>query len=1618
MAVTNMDNDHIPVYSTKSIANSETEGIQNQDKTGTKANKQKPPPHEKKRTPDMRVRPGAQEETPFTMALFAKTEKDNFSRLGQGIVGTGNTMARDLLTSYISPTDLVARVLPSGRPPHPVWKRLNKEQQENVKKAAVDGYAKFDISLVYVLLRNVCTNLNNPTKPNIPAPTQGWGKDPTPTDITPSDDMERLRILRNAVYGHISKASIPDTEYQIHWQELKDIASRMKIHLGKDYLKELQEAEIYKMTDADVKQMMQEVNKGKDEVIKQAKKIAKGHKKEIKEIKEHLEDRVKDGNTETKEHTKNILQEESREIKHHTTETVQNQNREIKQHITEQGRKIIEHISGTVQDNKQSIEQLDRRLLEINDAMTKHTPLAPLEEDGDTMPVDLLYASVVITEDVKCPPGSTASSSQTHREVSTPADLFERDGIRAKRIFLKGKAAHGKTTYCLWLVRKWCDSKGKIGEGGEHLDQRQETMGGFDFVFLIQFRNVNPNRSSIMDMICYDLFGMDKGCHDTIRHVLSSDDYKSLIIMDGLDEWNPNEEARKNLTCKHMPNIEGLSSGVVCFFSMRPWLFPGISRMKGDKSIVLEIHGLSEYAIENVIRNVLINHYRLEKESNEFGEKYGKILNALKDNNLRSFMKIPLLAVVCVQLCYEGEDIGKSCTTFYSSMLNMLIERAHLQHESTKLMSCQTSTVTFPKIFSKMKNVMNVSSVILSLGKVAYEGLMPRQRKLVFQESELKSEIGENELKFALNVGLISHNEARSLTTRNVTVTFFHKTIQEYLAAIFCVSKNDPDALFKVLSTINIVMEWSYVIMFICGLSPNLGCTISQHVVSLADRNVKIRKYRKSNQFVIKELYESVCEWEIYGKLSVECSKVDSLFREQACWFREIFPAGMNLSKQLNFHVSDVVYSEEHHDKGQLILTSHLLTRGCFNNIKSLELGYITTMDEGIIPTSTLNIFLPKAASLVKLMFDPYIPATSLHSTYMKSLRVLHLSDFKIEETFFKKNAPLLTNLPNLQKLEFSVVEFVDWTVHNTPLLTNLPLLHTLTLSKVVFGNIILDNTPLLTDMPKLHTLNLNHIKTGNVRMKDIALLANLPNVERLDVSSFSIGTLELGNTPLLTNMPRMQTLELCDVFLSDIRFQTSPLLFNLPSLQTFHCSNITIGGKMFEISPFLTNMPNLNSLDCCQVSLCGFNLDKTSSSILRNITNLKVLTVISTTVGNIILENAHLLTDMPNLDGLCLFDVTFSKVTLVKTSKPRDVSQLDAYHTLNDTICEETSLISNMPQLGTLFLRDVYFDEIKLMNTPLMTNLQNLEKLCVSGVTIGETTLKNTPLLTHMQKLHTLELEGITIRNNMSLENAPLITNLPSLHTLKLRNVTIGNMKLTNASLIANLQMLHVLELINVFCYGLELNGNPLIINIPKLDTVTIYRLRILDSASHDPALGITAVLSGTPNLRSVDLKYILFDMKPWLSPDMLNLEEIILEDVKFSLEGWKLFIDSLTRIHHNFDVRLKNVKKDVKTYIRQSPDFAISTSRLRYRRRFSCRYIGRHVYFGRYIRIYPVHFCRYSGRFIGKTHSNTLGTALGMTHCKYGRNVDRYVVKYVNSFVVRIFYDLSIKRVWPINT
>ena len=115
--------------------------------------------------------------------------------------------------------------------------KLRPEQIAIISDAKTRGYQDFDISLLYTLLRNVCQNIT--------PPSQNWGvfNMPSPNEVTVGDDIERIRLLRNNVFEHISEAAIPETEFQQYWSIISEICARMQTLLHKDYVKRLQDAE-------------------------------------------------------------------------------------------------------------------------------------------------------------------------------------------------------------------------------------------------------------------------------------------------------------------------------------------------------------------------------------------------------------------------------------------------------------------------------------------------------------------------------------------------------------------------------------------------------------------------------------------------------------------------------------------------------------------------------------------------------------------------------------------------------------------------------------------------------------------------------------------------------------------------------------------------------------------------------------------------------------------------------------------------------------------------------------------------------------------------------------------------------------------------------------------------------------------------------------------------------------------------------------------------------------------------------------------------------------------------------------------------------------------------------
>ena len=103
------------------------------------------------------------------------------------MLGPCTKQLRDLLRLYIPPASFPA-VIQRKRSQLP---RLTEPQRKLIlpDSGVYSGnYDDMDISLLYILLRNVC---------GVQAHNQGWGNTPEPEDRSVSANIERLRLARN-----------------------------------------------------------------------------------------------------------------------------------------------------------------------------------------------------------------------------------------------------------------------------------------------------------------------------------------------------------------------------------------------------------------------------------------------------------------------------------------------------------------------------------------------------------------------------------------------------------------------------------------------------------------------------------------------------------------------------------------------------------------------------------------------------------------------------------------------------------------------------------------------------------------------------------------------------------------------------------------------------------------------------------------------------------------------------------------------------------------------------------------------------------------------------------------------------------------------------------------------------------------------------------------------------------------------------------------------------------------------------------------------------------------------------------------------------------------------------
>ena len=149
-------------------------------------------------------------------------ETSNYARLCRLLVDVGTQALRDTFNTIHPPANLHTVLAGNKATLQPLRARklINPTQWGKFFPAIPSSVpsASFDITLLMVLLRNIC---------GLAAPTTGWDALPAATDVSLEADIFRIKYFRNAVYAHAEHASVDDATFGTYWSEIRGTLVRL-----------------------------------------------------------------------------------------------------------------------------------------------------------------------------------------------------------------------------------------------------------------------------------------------------------------------------------------------------------------------------------------------------------------------------------------------------------------------------------------------------------------------------------------------------------------------------------------------------------------------------------------------------------------------------------------------------------------------------------------------------------------------------------------------------------------------------------------------------------------------------------------------------------------------------------------------------------------------------------------------------------------------------------------------------------------------------------------------------------------------------------------------------------------------------------------------------------------------------------------------------------------------------------------------------------------------------------------------------------------------------------------------------------------------------------------------
>ncbi|XP_053380253.1 uncharacterized protein LOC123555994 [Mercenaria mercenaria] len=525
-------------------------------------------------------------------------------------------------------------------------------------------------------------------------------------------------------------------------------------------------------------------------------------------------------------------------------EKIEQKLEESKQQLEIHKRTIEGSMMSTAETRNESVTSEEKtdlqmklvKLYEIH--VRKIAPLPRLHKDRRN--VSERYVPPWMTVEVKkeASDGKHEESNEWEEVKISMDEIFRNKERSAKNIYVIGEAGTGKTTFCKMLVHFWVIAH-QYQEYSLDVSDIVKEMKHFKFLFYISLRHFS-DCDSIENML-------KKSYSDpALRDILRNDSGACLIILDGLDEWDPE---RKHISQFLTPGLPGreLDTDYTTITTSRQWKFDALplSCIEVDKKI--KLNGIDKYEIRNFTKKTvetLNDIYQKSKNAEE-------CITDLRSRQVSDISHTPLVLQQLISLWFHNKLKNNSKCAIYRSMLDLFLE--------WKTLGTSESQDQLYAINTTSRN----TRAIQYLSYLAYETLFDKNKEttLTFSSSTLTQlNIPSDVIKDCLASGILKEERNVSLTESiQSSISFFHKSMQEYLAAVYIASqfremlksqKDEHDLTdvcekcvrkyFGSCKTVVDILEQSNVLIILCGLERRLLTNISEYFynVTIVDKMV------------------------------------------------------------------------------------------------------------------------------------------------------------------------------------------------------------------------------------------------------------------------------------------------------------------------------------------------------------------------------------------------------------------------------------------------------------------------------------------------------------------------------------------------------------------------------------------------------------------------------------------------------------------------------------------------------------------------------------------------------------------------------------------------------------